>query len=361
MIKVGDGPTSSNKKILARISELDSLRGIAALSVVIYHYTSIYPRLISGRNLEFVPQVHVGYFGVEIFFMISGFVIFQSVNSAATFRDFFLARFARIFPAYWLSILIVVAISALDDRAKGFSTEDMLVNLTMLQALVGVHHLDEVYWTLTYELCFYACIVLAVYACRTTGLRIEVPLLIWLVSETIIRAAGIQMPYRISLIFLLNYGQFFIIGVSFFLIYHRSSRPLTYIVLLWAVAMSAFGANPHTPASGFKAYFWIALACTCVFYWAVFLKPAVTRSPVLIHLGRISYSLYLAHASVGYFLLRKLDQIGIPDPLAVLLAIASAIIIAHFMNILVEVPGQRLLRASFRRVQSHVFAASHSA
>ncbi|SEG70289.1 Peptidoglycan/LPS O-acetylase OafA/YrhL, contains acyltransferase and SGNH-hydrolase domains [Methylobacterium sp. 190mf] len=361
MIKVGDCPTESNGKICARISELDSLRGVAALSVVIYHFTSIYPRLISGRNLEFVPQIHIGYFGVEIFFMISGFVIFHSVKSAASIHDFFLARFARIFPAYWLSILIVVALSIFTEKSSGFSSKDIFFNLTMLQALMGFHHLDEVYWTLTYELCFYACIVFAFCACRAAKLPIELALLIWLISETIIRANGIQIPYRFSLIFLLNYGQFFIIGIAFFLVYHKCSRPLTYIVLLWAIAMSAFGANPHTPASGFKAYFWIALACTCVFYWAVFLKPAAARFPVLIYLGRISYSLYLIHASIGYFMLREFDRIGIPDFLAVLLAIASAIVIAHFIHILVEVPGQRLLRSSFRRVQSNILAALHSA
>lgn len=361
MFKVGDRPKSGNGKIFARISELDSLRGVAALSVVIYHYTSIYPRFIAGRNLEFVPQIHVGYFGVEMFFIISGFVIFHSVKSASSIHDFFVARFARIFPAYWLSILMVVAISTFDEGTRSFSAENTFANFTMLQALMGFHHLDEVYWTLTYELCFYACIVFVVYICRAATIRIEAPLLIWLISETIIRTNGIQMPYRISLVFLLNYGQFFIIGVTFFLIYHRCSRPLTYVVLLWAIAMSAFGANPHTPASGFKAYFWIALACTGAFYWAVFLKPAVTRSAVLIYLGRISYSLYLIHTSIGYFLLRESQKIGIPDFLAVLLAIATAIVIAHFMNILIEVPGQRLLRASFRRVQSHIFAASHSA
>ncbi|MGU3330499.1 acyltransferase [Methylobacterium sp. WL18] len=361
MLKALDRRKSIEGENRIRISELDSLRGIAALSVVIYHYTSIYPRLISVRNLDFVPQVDLGYFGVEIFFIISGFVIFTTITSSPTIIDFFLSRFARIFPVYWLSVLIAVTLSAAVNKFSDLSTSNIVANMTMLQSLMGFRHLDEVYWTLTYELGFYMWIALAVYICRAINLRIEVPLLIWLLLATVIRAGDTNVAYRISLVLLLNYGQFFIIGIAFFLIYYKYDKPLTYVVLIWAMAISAFGANQNTPANGFRAYFWIALGCTLFFYWIVFFKPAAMKSSVLKYLGRISYSLYLVHASIGYFLLREFEQLGIPDLPAVLLAIAFAIVVAHVINILVEVPGQRLFRASFRRVQSCIFTGSRSA
>jgi peptidoglycan/LPS O-acetylase OafA/YrhL len=86
---------------MKRLKELDSLRGLAALSVLFLHYTLSYGTeigWIAGKPLVVFSLARTG---VAIFFVISGFVIYHSLQRAETLRDFAVARFARLYPAYY--------------------------------------------------------------------------------------------------------------------------------------------------------------------------------------------------------------------------------------------------------------------
>ncbi len=92
-----------------RLRGLDALRGLAALSVVLFHYTTAYEIHFGpypSRPLLFFPN---GHFGVELFFCISGFVILGTIERTAGLRRFAIARFARIYPAYFVCALISLA------------------------------------------------------------------------------------------------------------------------------------------------------------------------------------------------------------------------------------------------------------
>jgi len=82
-----------------RIQELDSLRGIAAVAVVLYHFTYRF-----GELYEFQTpppfQVTLGQYGVQLFFIISGFVIFMTLNRTRRPLDFVVSRFSRLHPTY---------------------------------------------------------------------------------------------------------------------------------------------------------------------------------------------------------------------------------------------------------------------
>ena len=79
-----------------RYQELDALRGIAAIMVVLFHFTM-------GRkeaNLGF----KLGTTGVDMFFIISGFVIFMSINKVKTSGEFIINRISRLYPTYWACV-----------------------------------------------------------------------------------------------------------------------------------------------------------------------------------------------------------------------------------------------------------------
>src|SRR5947208_2292947 len=105
----------SAKHSTVRFAELDALRGIAAVMVVIFHYTWRSEKVLPGAN-GFTHGLSWGYFGVELFFAISGFVILMTLRQTKTSSDFVVSRFARLFPAYWAAIIltsiIVVGLSA---------------------------------------------------------------------------------------------------------------------------------------------------------------------------------------------------------------------------------------------------------
>lgn len=89
-----------------RLAALDGLRFVAAAAVMFFHYTSA-EKLLWGNpsRLEF-PGINVvtryGYLGVELFFIISGFVIPMTAYGRTT-EDFVASRFSRLFPAYWVT------------------------------------------------------------------------------------------------------------------------------------------------------------------------------------------------------------------------------------------------------------------
>ena len=83
-----------------RIKELDAMRGIAALSVVLFHFTFGFNH--NDTNTFF----HKGYLGVQLFFIISGFVIFMTFEKTQNIKVFLLGRFTRLYPAYWFACIL---------------------------------------------------------------------------------------------------------------------------------------------------------------------------------------------------------------------------------------------------------------
>ena len=88
-----------NSRKQERLPALDSLRAIAALAVLSFHYTSGYERVV-GPHIRPVPNVEWGHFGVELFFVISGFVIAWTLERSSSLADFAFGRVARLYPAY---------------------------------------------------------------------------------------------------------------------------------------------------------------------------------------------------------------------------------------------------------------------
>lgn len=130
----------------ARLEEIDGLRGIAAMVVLVYHYLFVYNNLY-GHSF-FVPEIiRYGQYGVHLFFMVSGFVIFWTVSNSNRDLDFFWSRFSRLYPVFWVSVLLtfsIVSIAGLAGREVSFT--DFIVNLTMLHQFLSVPNVDGVYW-----------------------------------------------------------------------------------------------------------------------------------------------------------------------------------------------------------------------
>ena len=96
----------------ARVVELDALRGIAAVAVVAYHYTTRYAEQI-GHAGGLPLSIAFGNYGVQLFFLISGFVIFMTLERTRSAMDFVVSRFSRLFPAYWAAMAITAAVIAI--------------------------------------------------------------------------------------------------------------------------------------------------------------------------------------------------------------------------------------------------------
>ena len=98
-----------DKKKNRRFAELDSLRGIAALLVMLSHYTWAYDYHFGTLGDHFF-QFPYGDFGVQVFFIISGFVIFMSLEKAKSIKEFIIGRFTRLYPTYWFCMVLTLVV-----------------------------------------------------------------------------------------------------------------------------------------------------------------------------------------------------------------------------------------------------------
>src|SRR5205814_6933311 len=135
-----------------RLSGLDGLRGIAASAVLVCHIAAAFC-FVHGGN---VPQwLASGKFGVQVFFVLSGFVILMTIERCASPGTFLASRFARLFPAYWAAIAIAAALGLwCPGEFPNVSSKLVAANFTMLQRFLGLPPLDWSYWTLPCELVF---------------------------------------------------------------------------------------------------------------------------------------------------------------------------------------------------------------
>jgi peptidoglycan/LPS O-acetylase OafA/YrhL len=138
---------------MVRLKELDILRGLASLNVVIYHYTERY-REIYQHQYPAKYDWNYGHYGLELFFMISGFVIFMTLQKVHSVNEFAYKRFSRLFPAYWICVTITLLLTTLwkVPRMEGFNLFEILMNYTMIQGVFEIPNIDGAYWSLIPEL-----------------------------------------------------------------------------------------------------------------------------------------------------------------------------------------------------------------
>jgi peptidoglycan/LPS O-acetylase OafA/YrhL len=336
-----------------RIRELDSLRGLAALAVVLFHYTSRYPELFECRRL--VPFDFVwGQYGVDLFFMISGFVIFMTLDRTRHARHFAVGRFARLYPAYWVAVIgTYTIVCAAGLPGQEVSLFEAALNLTMVQGLFGARHVDGAYWSLQVELLFYV-VMLALHRSRLLRAFPQV-LAAWLILAAAAQVAlawldGLSLVAwvvpKVQTLFNLRYIHLFGIGMILYQgwLHGRLSGALR-LLLAACLAQHALVDSPAAAVliAALAALVQVSVAGTV---GAANLDAArrLLRARALVFLGTISYSLYLVHQNIGYVALRGSTQYGVPGWAALPAAVGLAVALAVLLTRLVEQPALRRIK-----------------
>lgn len=328
---------------LARISALDGLRGIAALAVVIYHYGFRFPEIYPDQG-DPIEAVWVGQFGVHLFFVISGFVIFLSLQGA-TIGRFAVSRFIRLYPIYWFCVAVTgVTVALFGLPGREVSGSDWLVNLTMLQRYLNVPAVDGAYWTLAAELAFYIQVGALFFIGALRRRHVTMTLYVWLVVSVGVLATSPFVPlgaYRQAVAVLtpgLIWLPLFIAGIAFFLIWDGNRTPQTVLLpVACLAAMSVQGSQLTIATVGVFAVIIMALRTSVV---AALGRP-------MVFLGEISYVLYLLHQNVGYVIMRGLISHDVPHLGAAALALIGIVAIAAAVTYYVDIPLRRALRRRF--------------
>jgi len=315
---------------------LQILRFVAAMLVVVMHTSEAYLLRIEGTSGS--QYWDGGAAGVDLFFVISGFVMALSTaripaGSAARLNAawvFMKRRFVRIAPLYWFYLLLktalVLALPALALRTS-IDPEHLLASLLFVPAMSPwglIQPVLPVGWTLNFEMLFYGVFALGI----ALGLA-----RIWftLVLLGLVFAAGQLFPEITLLRFYSQTLIFeFVLGIAVAQIYmkYRAAAPEAGLGMIAAGAVVMFLVDWGVDADRFSTW---GIGAALIVMGAVWLEPWIAGSknaPRLSFLGDASYSIYLSHTFIVPGAVLLLKSVGVESPLVVMLTVCILVVVA---------------------------------
>ncbi|WP_405931303.1 acyltransferase family protein [Streptomyces sp. NBC_00827] len=364
-VREGKPATARAQRAGTRLYAIDGIRLAAALMVAVHHFAGtnrsnqpgniIWDRPVSDIMPNVFRVATYGWIGVEIFFVISGFVICMSCWGR-TPRQFFVSRVIRLYPAYWFAIAfttaVLVAVPGVWERLR---LREILLNFTMLQSGSGVANADGVYWTLWAELRFYLLFMIVV-AAGLTYRRVVIFCCVW-------GAAAMLAPVsKFPLLVLVANPEgawYFIAGLALYLM-HRFGQDL----LLWGILAMSWLMGQLELGHRIDSVEHVSSWRGAVLIFTVFLLVMVgialgmtdrIRWKWLVTAGTMTYPLYLMHYAAGTALINRLHDTMDPR-LLVVAVIAGFLVLSYLVHRFVERPVARLLKkgldTSFARLRN---------
>lgn len=364
-----------------RLQQLDGLRAIAIGLVVAFHYfarwapphnsSSVYPY---GNSIVGFHLLEYGAYGVQLFFMISGFVIALTLEACRTRHEFFVRRFARLWPALIMTAAatytIIRFLPVVPEFRRG--ADSILPSFTLMSPqLLNLLHLpsadyvDGVLWSLWVEVLFYILAGLVYFAAR----RFFLPVMVtaasalsllalwvkwgagvndpWLLSKLAVKAGSITLAFPLA-----THIWWFIFGIAMYQLWRGRNRSHAIAAGVVAVVMQSVTSlwlarwGPGSD-SGFEVFLLALFGCFVAgVFWNAVARPLSSRP--LTAVGRSSYSLYLMHQAIGVTLIVAvgswLNWAGPTSLILGFLIAASLIAVALLMHRIIELPGEKLIR-----------------
>ena len=363
---------SENKGTLLSIHYL---RGIACLAVVFFHYRGLLNNTYTQQNLGDL-LFEGGYFGVDIFFMLSGFVIVLSTTRDHSSINFIIRRVLRLYPVYIVCLALFACVYFINKPVDIRIIKSALLLPFDFNAEAPYYGFSLIYtaWTLTYEVCFYFIFLISMYIsgkfrtyiCSAIIISMVYALNIYINGDLSFASnsslqfsakssvQGIVKIFASPMLFEFVYGM--ILCELYLKIKHLQlkSYKMATLILLLAIAFSLFSYGSRY--NGGHGILNVGVHCMILMFAMVFFELVKGMKVIkpLIFLGDISYSLYLIHP----MLMDTLYTPGFsfaPFEFATgfskfFLALTMAITISYVAYVLIEKPGQNLGRKIIKTI-----------
>ena len=340
---------------IGRVNELDLMRFLAALAVVFHHY-SLNGFAVNAQTIAPYPLLsslfRYGYLGVDLFFMISGFVILMTASSGSL-RHFVLSRLVRLYPAFWICCTITfVAILTIGSPDYIATFSQYLVNMSMLSGFMDVESIDSAYWSLFVELKFYALVAIVLLLGRVQ--QIESLFIFWLVATV---ALVIYPMFHLRFVLLDDYSANFIAGATFFFIWSRGMTWVRGLVIVAAWLCALYQStvdvhefeirirndlSPFVIAAIVSAFFVIMGMVACK-------QTGVIGRANWLWLGAITYPLYLLHQGLG-FMIYNVAYTKINAHILFWSLVIGMLLLAFLIHIAVERPVAKLMKNTLNKL-----------
>lgn len=342
---------------MPRLPSLQLLRFFAALSVVLFHVGSglaqEYPNLSNPFSL--------GLFGVDVFFVLSGFIMAYATDPARGSLHFALRRVARIVPLYWFLTLALVGIALVlpqllnSTKVSAEALGKSLLFIPYEKPNGAVQPILFLGWTLCYEMFFYAIYCIALNAGRMTIPVAALGLMAFV-------AFGWVWPPETAL------GKFytapilieFILGMGLFVLFSKLKPKPSVLAAVGCILVSVTLFYTLQGQSRFLAIGLPSAAIVAAFLCLPYRDGRAMTFLVL--LGDASYSLYLSHPYVIQLPIKVLgDRFGLPvTAIAAVFAVAIAILLSILLYFWIEKPAQRAILKRFSRTMPSAVSPARS-
>lgn len=337
-----------------RLAGLDLLRLIAAIAVLSFHFGYAGPMrgMMQTAFPELASVAKYGFLGVDLFFLISGFVIAASATGRS-WHQFAVSRFVRLYPAHVFCMTLTAIVLAVIGSSAPLpppptTLVQWLANLSMVSLALGQPFMDGAYWSIVLEIVFYGWVGIFI-ALGIFQRRLLTILAVWLAIAFVNEAFFQWRPMRFGL--LTEYAGMFASGI----LIHRirsGGRSLAAYALLGLAAM--LGAMHAVEVQRAMSRFYadtVDLGTLLVLHGAIYavfcsslwISRLIPSTPLVLMLGGLTYPLYLVHQNAGEALIDVLSpSIGRWSALAtaLLLVVAASWIAYRF----VEPFGRRWLK-----------------
>ncbi len=361
--------------VRARLPALTSLRFFAAFHVVIFHFQAM--QVFLGPSW-FQKLSSIGYVGVSFFFVLSGFIlVYTYAGRPMILKDFWRARFARIYPAYAFSLLVTApffffAVLTMNIPffawAKAHLKFVSVLVVSLLQAWVPPAALswNAVAWSLSVEAFFYLLFpfLLLFFVRRSPAQLFLIAAASWLTSLALSISYVLLNPDHLSVVnsdvlgaFWLNALKFhplarlpeFLLGMACGFLFLRSRLESKLALRLVISGMAAFVVVVYFSALIPYPILHTALLAPAfaAIVYAFALRPkwgAILENRLLVLCGDASYSLYLLHSMIiGMYFHNMTGQLRYQTPLGVLVFVILAVTISALVYRFIEEPARRKL------------------
>jgi len=277
------------------LSNIQMLRAVAAVFVVFHHVLPHY--MVMGGSLDFITSsLEWGFLGVDIFFVISGFIMaYTTFNKERTFssaKTFFKHRLFRIYLGYWVFFIIMSVMLFITNPQKLFNLDILgsffLINSNMFELVLPIS------WSLSYELYFYFLFIFTFFF-SVKQLNILMPLVMLLIL-----AISIYSYFKVNFIESFFYSPFlleFFAGVLLY-IYRDYMLKLWMLPLVIILAIVAYGYGiEYELKNGILRIATFGMGALLVVMIALIIEQhkIYSAGKLLQSLGDSSYTLYLSH------------------------------------------------------------------
>lgn len=351
-----------------RLRALDGLRGVAILLVMGFHYfyhlesfyykSTLYPY---GETFSSVLIFKYGYMGVELFFIISGFVIAMTLESSRSVIDFVIRRFARIWPALIVSAILTFFLLNWSDAPFALhrrqSWPNFLPSLTLTPPSLWsgwfpkVDYVTGVYWSLVVEIRFYmiAVILFWLFSREKLARNLVIFTLVVYIARALLRRAMPGYNGVYDALFIPDYLPWFAAGAVFYELYkERLAKGAALIMLAMMYALIARVSTNYAMIGRDPVFASAAALFFLTLFWFLATKPTSIRIfeiRPLVWIGECSYSIYLYHYAVGMILISQVSKtIGLAPQLFLVAAISLLVLaVGRVSYATVENPARRWL------------------